>query len=180
VRVQISTIRHYITADGTYQLPFGRKRMFANSGPNWVDEVIGQWDVSGVASGTRVFRGRRCPMPLWPATQYDAPGILAGRLANICYARHKASGGGVTFFAGRKPKTRVLATAADSFEGPIGFQIGPRNELRDEVLQHRSGLARRPSPSIGESLSFKFPGGCVQRVEPPELQPAGEQVVTTD
>jgi hypothetical protein len=41
-------IRNYFTTDASYQLPFGKGRMFLATQPRWVDEVLGGWDVSGL------------------------------------------------------------------------------------------------------------------------------------
>lgn len=148
-------IRHYITADGTYQLPFGRKRMFANSGPNWVDEVIGQWDVSGVAVWHTGVPWSTVSNAFVASYSNDAPGILVGPAANIATHVTKLAGGGVNIFADENQNTSVT-TAADSFEGPIGFQIGPRNELRGPKYFNTDLGLQKTFPIIGESLSFKF------------------------
>jgi hypothetical protein len=35
---------------GLYQLPFGRNQMFYSSAPGWMNQIIGGWQVSGVAN----------------------------------------------------------------------------------------------------------------------------------
>jgi hypothetical protein len=46
--------------------------------------------------------------------------------------------------------------AANSFEGPIGFQIGPRNELRGPKFFNADLGLQKTFPIIGERLNFKF------------------------
>lgn len=36
-------VRHRFTFNGSYELPFGKGRMWANSAPVWLDEVVGGW-----------------------------------------------------------------------------------------------------------------------------------------
>jgi hypothetical protein len=148
-------IRHYITADGTYQLPFGRNRMFANSGPNWVNEVIGQWDLSGIAVWHTGVPWSTVSNAFVASYSNDAPGILVGPASNIATHVSKLAGGGVNIFADENPNTNNFQ-AANSFEGPIGFQIGPRNELRGPKYFNTDLGLQKTFPIIGESLSFKF------------------------
>jgi hypothetical protein len=59
-------LRNNFTTDASYQLPFGKGRMFANSGPLWVDEAIGGWDVSGIGEWHRSGGSREGPLPGGP------------------------------------------------------------------------------------------------------------------
>jgi hypothetical protein len=147
--------RHYVTTDGTYQLPFGRRRMFANSGPDWIDEVIGQWDLSGVAVWHTGVPWSTVSNAFVASYSNDAPGILVGPASNVATHVTKLAGGGVNIFADENPNTSNFQ-AANSFEGPIGFQIGPRNELRGPKYFNTDLGLQKTFPIIGESLSFKF------------------------
>jgi hypothetical protein len=42
-------VTHYVSADFTYSLPFGRGRTFATNAKIWLNEVIGGWDLSGIS-----------------------------------------------------------------------------------------------------------------------------------
>jgi hypothetical protein len=41
-------IRHNINANFVYQLPFGKGKPFFTNAPNWVDQIIGGWQVSTI------------------------------------------------------------------------------------------------------------------------------------
>ncbi len=116
-------IRHYITADGTYQLPFGKGRMFANTLPTWANDLVGQWDLSGLMIWHTGDPWSTVSNAFVASYSNDAPGILVGSPSTVAPHLTKLQGGGVNIFANS-------TAAAAAFEGPIGFQIGPRNELR--------------------------------------------------
>jgi hypothetical protein len=146
-------IRHYITSDATYQLPFGQKRMFANGGPAWLNEVIGQWDVSGIGIFHTGVPWSTVANAFVASYSNDAPGILIGNPANVATHITKLAGGGVNIFANQANNADM---ASNSFEGPIGFKIGPRNELRGpNFFDADLGLAKA-FPIVGESLALKF------------------------
>jgi hypothetical protein len=148
-------IRHYITTDATYQLPFGRKRMILNTVPRGVDEIIGGWDVSGLAIWHTGVPWSTVANAFVASYSNDAPGILVGPAKNVATHVTKLTEGGVNIFRDEDPNI-MLYTAANSFEGPIGFQIGPRNELNGpRFFDADLGLAKN-FPIIGESLNLKF------------------------
>ncbi len=148
-------IRHYITTDATYQLPFGRKRMLANTVPGWANAVIGNWDVSGLAIWHTGVPWSTVSNAFVASYSNDAPGILIGNPANVATHVTKLAGGGVNIFADENPNTNSFQ-AANSFEGPIGFQIGPRNELNGPHFFNADlGLAKA-IPLVAENVALKF------------------------
>ncbi len=148
-------IRHYITTDATYELPFGQKRMFANTVPNWANEIIGNWDVSGLSIWHTGVPWSTVSNAFVASYSNDAPGLLVGSPANVATHVTKLAGGGVNIFADENQNTGNTQ-AASSFVGPIGFQIGPRNELRGPNFFNADlGLAKS-FPIIGESFALKF------------------------
>jgi len=42
----IFDIRHRFTVNGSYELPFGRRRAWLNNSPRWLDEIAGGWSTS--------------------------------------------------------------------------------------------------------------------------------------
>jgi len=148
-------IRHYITSDASYELPFGQKRMFANTVPNWANEIIGNWDVSGLSIWHTGVPWSTVSNAFVASYSNDAPGLLIGPKKNVETHLTKLAGGGVNIFADENQNTGNTQ-AANSFEGPIGFQIGPRNELRGpKFFDTDLGLAKT-FPIIGESFALKF------------------------
>lgn len=41
-------LRHQFNANLLYQLPFGKGKMFLNSAPTWLNEVVGGWQISSI------------------------------------------------------------------------------------------------------------------------------------
>jgi hypothetical protein len=142
-------VTNYISADFIYQLPFGRGRMFANTAPVWVDQIIGGWDVSGITvwhSGI-AFTG-------WSDAYLagfgnNDPAIFNGNRAAVATRAHKVAGGSVNVFA-----SQSAATAA--FRDPIGLEYGSRNNLRGpNYVSQNLGLAKS-FPITSERVRLRF------------------------
>ena len=112
-------IRRYITSDATYQLPFGKGRMFLRHSSRWTNEIIGGWDISGLGEWHTGLPWSGASSAFVASYSNDAPPILNGNPALAKTSLTKLPGGGVSDFADAK-------TASKQFEGPVGFQIGPR------------------------------------------------------
>jgi hypothetical protein len=41
-------IRHIVNANGIFELPFGRGKMFGGDAPGWLDAIIGGWEITGI------------------------------------------------------------------------------------------------------------------------------------
>jgi len=143
-------IRQYITADATYQLPFGKRRMFMATAPSWANEVIGGWDISGVAEKHTGFPWSANSNAFVASYSNDAPPIFIGaNRSTIATKVNKLTGGGVSSFAN-------ASAAAASFEGPIAFKIGPRNAFRGPGFFNADlGLAKT-FPVYAERVNLKF------------------------
>ena len=142
-------VTHYITGDVTYQLPFGRHRQFVSSAPIWLNEVIGGWDISGITDWHTGQAWGTNSNAFDASYSNDAPAILVGPLSNVATHVTKLAGGGVNIFANN-------AAAANSYEGPIGFQIGARNGLRGpRFFNEDLGLAKT-FPIYGDRVNAKF------------------------
>jgi hypothetical protein len=48
-------LRHVITADWVYELPFGKGKSFAGGSGTWLDAIIGGWQLSGLTRWTSGF-----------------------------------------------------------------------------------------------------------------------------
>jgi hypothetical protein len=143
-------VRHYITSDAYYQLPFGRGRMFLATEPRWVDEIVGGWDMSGTAGWHTGYPWSANSAAFVASYSNDAPPIFVGSDPSVLETHvTKLPGGGVSNFADAQ-KT------ADSFVGPIGFQIGPRNSFRGpRYFNADLGLGKK-FPVVGEKLNLLF------------------------
>ncbi|MGB6744520.1 MAG: hypothetical protein WBE38_12820, partial [Terracidiphilus sp.] len=115
--------KQIITGDSTYELPFGKNKMFLATSPGWVNEAIGGWSLSGIVDWHTGRAWGTNSNAFVASYSNDAPGILIGPKSAVATHLDKIAGGGVNVFAN-------ATTAAAAYEGPIGFQIGERNGLR--------------------------------------------------
>jgi hypothetical protein len=142
-------INNYVTANVTYQLPFGRHRMFMNSAPIWLEEVVGGWDISGITEWHTGLAWGTDSNAFDASYSNDAPGILVGQRSTVSTHLQKLSGGGVNIFANK-------AAAQAAYVGPIGFQIGARNGLRGpKYFNQDLGLAKN-FPIYKDRVNLKF------------------------
>jgi len=152
-------VTHYITGDETYQLPFGRHRTFLAGIPLWEEELIGGWDISGVTEWHTGIAWGNNANAFDAGYSNDAPGILIGSPAAVATHLTKIPGGGVNVFNAvpSTPSQPYSALAAASaYEGPIGFQVGPRNSLRGpRYFNQDLGLAKT-FPLYRERVNAKF------------------------
>jgi hypothetical protein len=143
-------MRHLISADSTYQLPFGKGRMFLASVPHWTDEMIGAWDISGIAEFHSGEPWATTSNAFVASYSNDAPAIFVGTNSSVI-KNHvtKLPGGGVSDFSN-------AATAAASFTGPVGFQMGPRNQMTGPRFFNADMGLQKTFPLYKEALNLKF------------------------
>jgi hypothetical protein len=116
-------VTHYFNGNFIYDLPFGRGKTVANAAPTWLNEIIGGWSVSGLPSvhtGNAYFASSNAFVAGYAN---DAPAILTGPISDLRI--HLNGGKGQTLFAYANP-----TQANADFTGPLGFNIGTRNNLR--------------------------------------------------
>jgi hypothetical protein len=116
-------VTQYFNGNFIYDLPFGRGKSFAGGAPRWVDEIVGGWSVSGlpsVHSGLPYFAAANAFVAGYAN---NAPAILTGPSSDLKI--HINGGQGQTLYAYSNPNQ-----ANADYTGPLGFQIGARNNLR--------------------------------------------------
>jgi hypothetical protein len=132
-----------------YDLPFGRGRSLAANTPYWLNEVIGGWEISGLPSwhtGNPYFAGANAFVAGYAN---NAPAILTGPMAPL--QTHINGGAGARVFAYRNP-----TTALSEFTGPVGFQIGTRNNLRGPGWVNIDLGLGKTFPVYGDKVNLKF------------------------
>lgn len=160
-------LRHNITADAYYGLPFGRKRAFFASVPTWANELIGNWDISGIGNWHTGSPWSNDSNAFDASYSNDAPAILIGPKSAVSTHVTKLPGGGVNIFA-----NKTAAQAA--YEGPIGFQIGPRNSLIGPGFFNTDlGLAKL-FPIHGEATNLQFRADAFNALNHPNFQVPAE------
>ena len=140
---------HYFNGNFVYDLPFGRGKAFAGSAPGWVNEFIGGWSVSGLPnwhSGNAYFASSNAFVAGYAN---DAPAILTGDISDLHI--HLNGGKGQTLFAYANP-TKANA----DFTGPVGFNIGSRNNLRGPHYFDMDMGVGKAFPIHGDRLALKF------------------------
>jgi hypothetical protein len=142
-------VKHYLTADALYQLPFGHNKMFFSTVPFWANEVIGGWDISGISVWHTGQAWGTNSNAFVASYSNDAPGILIGPKSAVGTHVTKTPGVGVNIFANQ-------TNAENAYEGPIGFQIGARNSLRGPGYFNTDIGLGKNFPVYGDRVSMKF------------------------
>jgi hypothetical protein len=143
-------VTHYFNGNFIYDLPFGRGRSFAGSAPRWLDEIIGGWTVSGlpsVHSGLPYFMTANAFVAGYAN---NAPGILVGPISDL--HTNLTGGHGKALYA----FPNASQVNANDYTGPVGFQIGARNNLTGpSFFDLDMGLAKG-FPLYKERVALKF------------------------
>jgi hypothetical protein len=143
-------VTHYINGTFIYELPVGHGRQFASSAPFWLNEVIGGWNISGLPTfhtGNATFASSSAFVAGYAN---DAPAILTGSIKDLQSHVHKDAAGTVWAF---KESSDSLA---DHFVGPIGFQVGSRNNLRGPHYFNMDLGLGKTFPIVKERVKLVF------------------------
>jgi Carboxypeptidase regulatory-like domain/TonB dependent receptor len=139
---------HIITGNVLYNLPFGRGRTYGATMPGWANQIVGGWDVSALPSWHSGVAFSTGTSAFVAGYANNAPAILIGNYSDVKPHAHKVDNA-VNLFADPDK-------ALNSFEGPIGFEIGSRNNLRGpNYVNFDLGVAKT-FPLYGENLKLKF------------------------
>ena len=142
-------VTHYFNGNFIYDLPFGRGKALAGGAARWLDEVIGGWSVSGLPSwhsGNAYFAASNAFVAGYAN---DAPAILAGPISDLHL--HLNGGKGQALYAFANP-----SQANADFVGPIGFNIGSRNNLRGPSYFDMDMGLGKAFPLGTERVALKF------------------------
>ena len=163
-------MRHLISGDATYQLPFGKGRMFAADVPKWTNEMIGDWDLSGITSFHTGLPWSATSNAFVASYSNNAPPIFIGSDPSVIKNQvKKLSTGGVRDFADS-------LAASKSLQGPIGFQIGPRNSYQGpDYFNTDLGLAKT-FPIYREAVNLKFRADAFNAFNHPNFDLPAENV----
>jgi hypothetical protein len=115
-------VNQYFNGNFIYDLPVGKGKMIASGAPRWLDEIVGGWSVSGlpyVHGGNVYFAGANAFVAGYAN---NAPAILVGPPSDLKI--HINGGQGQPLLAYSNP-----SQANADYIGPVGFNIGSRNNL---------------------------------------------------
>jgi hypothetical protein len=142
-------VTQYFNGDFIYELPVGRGKALASGAPRWLDEFIGGWSVSGLPSrhtGNVFFASSNAFVAGY---SNDAPAILTGPISDLKI--HLNGGRGQPLYAYANP-----TQANADFTGPVGFNIGSRNNLRGPGYFDLDMGLGKAFPIRPEKLTLKF------------------------
>jgi hypothetical protein len=156
---------HYITGYAIYSLPFGRGRTFASHVPLGLDEIIGGWDLSNIYTWHSGNAWSTASSAFLAGYANNAAALFNGDNSAIQRKVHKTSGGTLTQFA---DPTRALT----AFQGPIGFQVGPRNSMRGpQYFDLDTGLSKRFTIVPDWGLKVQLRGDAFNVLNHPNFLP---------
>jgi hypothetical protein len=116
-------VTHLITADGVYDLPFGKGRRFASHPAGWLNQIIGGWQFGTVATWHTGF-AFSTSTDAFPVNFFvNSPALLTGSGSALASRIHSDSTGAIQMFS-----NPTAAQGAFSFTN--GGQVGSRNTLR--------------------------------------------------
>jgi hypothetical protein len=117
-------VKHIVTGNFIYELPFGKNKSFGRNVPGWANQVIGGWSLSGIPVWRSGIAFSNITGAYLMGYANNSPGIFNGDRKAVAVDVHKVdSDGTLNLFADPQ-------AAIDAFDYPLGFQIGSRNNLR--------------------------------------------------
>ncbi|MGO8720877.1 MAG: carboxypeptidase regulatory-like domain-containing protein [Acidobacteriaceae bacterium] len=147
-------IRHLLTGDFIYQLPFGRGKKFGADSNRAVDALLGGWTLSGI---TRVSSGLPFTVtpPLAYATNYQnlTPAVITGP---IKVHKHLVAGGLPEVFADPNALNNGIATG-HPLRYPYPGEGGSRNAFRgDGYLEQDASISKVWRTFRDQTLHFAW------------------------
>jgi Carboxypeptidase regulatory-like domain len=156
-------VTNYLNGNFLYQLPFGRGRDYASNISRWADLAIGGWELSGLPvwhTGTPYMANS---VAFLMSYSNEDPAILTGSLAGIQKAHVSVQNGQVYSF---KNPTQAF----NQFIGPVGFQMGSRNNLRGPGFFNLDLGLGKTFPFNWENVNLKFRADAYNAFNHPNFQ----------
>jgi hypothetical protein len=138
-----------INANFVYDLPVGRGRQFMATMPRWADEIIGGWAFAGIPQWHSGVAFTAFSNAYVAGFSNDAPAIFDGDRNSVEAHVHKNSDGTVNLFTSP-------SAAAAAYSGPVGFQIGSRNNLRGPSAWAMDAGLAKTFPLVADRVNMKF------------------------
>jgi hypothetical protein len=142
-------VTQYLNGDFLYELPFGRGKSIGATMPRWANEIVGGWEVSGLPSWHTGNAYQASANAFVAGFSNNAPAILTGSIALLKAKVNGGKGARVNVYA--NPDAALAA-----FHGPVGFQIGTRNNLRGPGWFNIDMGVAKTFPIYAEKVVLKF------------------------
>jgi hypothetical protein len=157
-------VKHYFNGTFLWDLPVGRGQRIAGSAPYWLNEAIGGWSVSGLPSWHTGNVWWANSNAFVAGYANSAPALLVGPKSDLKMSIHKDASG--TLWALKNED----ATIKD-FTGPIGFQIGSRNNFRGPSYFNLDLGLGKTFPVYKERVNLKFRADAFNALNHPSFNP---------
>jgi hypothetical protein len=141
-------VAQYISGNFLYQLPFGKGRDFGANMPFWLNEVAGGWELSGLPSVHTGEPFMANSYAFLMSYSNEDPAILIGSIGDM-KSKVNVQGGTVVDF--KNPEK-----AYNDYRGPLGFEMGPRNNLRGPGYFNLDMGLGKNFPLYRERVNLKF------------------------
>jgi hypothetical protein len=124
--------------------------MLLGDAPRWEDEILGGWTISGIPSWHSGLAFTATSNAYVAGFANNAPAIFNGNRAAIKVNRHKNSDGTVNLFSGDG------SAANAAFSGPVGLNIGSRNNLRGPSAFGMDAGVAKSFALVADRVNMKF------------------------
>ena len=119
-------VRQIISAEFEYDLPFGHNRAFFSNSGTLVNELIGQWSVSGLPSYRTGLPINVLSDAFISSFAAEDPAIFTGNMGDVKSHVNNVQGTVYNFAGGLAGSQKAFS----DFRGPIGLEYGQRNLLK--------------------------------------------------
>ena len=145
---------HVLNGDFTYLLPVGRGRTFGSHMNTVLNEVIGGWQVAGLPTWRSGYALSTQANAYVAGYASNAPAIFVGNRADVAAHVRKDDAQHAVYLFGSQAAS---LKAQSEFVGPIGLQVGQRNNLRGpSAFYFDAGLQKVFAILPNERMNLKF------------------------
>jgi hypothetical protein len=142
-------VTHLISADGLFDLPFGRGRWIAGNASGWLNQIIGGWQVAFLNQWHSGFAFTTVSEAFPISFNANSPALFIGNRSDIRTSVHDdRAAGQIQLFANP-------TAALNAFTGPIGFESPTRNNLRGPRFSN-TDLSVNKHFQLGENYGLEF------------------------
>jgi hypothetical protein len=159
-------VTNNVSGNFIWELPFGRNRAIGSTMPFWANEAVGGWSISGLPSWHTGGTFNVESNAFVAGYANDAPAILTGPKALLNSHVHKAADGSLVAF-------QDTDAALASFVGPIGFQIGRRNDFRGPGFFNIDLGLGKTFPIWEDKVNLKFRADAFNATNHPNFDAPG-------
>jgi hypothetical protein len=166
---------HLVSADGLYELPFGKGRLIGRDASGWLNQIIGGWQVAFLNQWHTAYAFTTVSEAFPVSFNANSPAVFIGKQSDLRVRIHDdPTSGQIQLFSNRD-------AALGAFTGPLGLQGPTRNNLRGPrfsntdlsvnkhfQLRENYGLELRAEAyNVFNEVNFALPVGSVADINNP-------------